>query len=132
MTTAVHAPVPNAPSLYEQLGGDAVLTRMVEIFYRKVMADARLRPFFEGTDMQRQLHMQKMFLSTIFGGGATYSGQGMRQAHAGLVARGLNDAHFDAVMVHLMATLEELGIKKSLRDWARAITDTMRGDILGH
>ena len=33
-----------------------------------------------------------------FGGPNAYTGLDMRKAHAALVAKGLNDAHFDAVV----------------------------------
>jgi hemoglobin len=118
-------------SLYEQLGGETLVTQAVSIFYRRVMGDARLRPFFEGMDMQRQTAMQRAFLITAFGGPNAYSGRDMRRAHERLVARGLGDLHFDAVLTHLDDTLAELGVNKALRDWARAITESQRKDVLG-
>ncbi|HSP78433.1 MAG TPA: group 1 truncated hemoglobin [Myxococcaceae bacterium] len=117
-------------SLYEQLGGESMVANAVTIFYRKVMEDTRLRPFFEGTNMERQVSMQRAFLTTAFGGPNSYSGRDMRRAHAGLVQRGLSDVHFDAVLTHLDDTLAELGVNKALRDWARAITESMRKDVL--
>jgi hemoglobin len=118
-------------SLYEQLGGDAMVAKMVTIFYGKVIADPLLRPFFEGMDMRRQQAMQKAFLITAFGGPNAYSGRDMRRAHERLVQRGMGDAHFDAVVTHLDTTLVELQVNKTLRDWARALTESLRKDILG-
>lgn len=118
-------------SLYEQLGGEEMVTKMVSIFYRKVLADPRLKPFFEHMDMGRLESMQRMFLSTAFGGPGAYSGRNMRRAHTHLVARGIGDAHFDAVLSHLDDTLAELNVNKPLRNWAQALTESMRQDILG-
>jgi len=118
-------------SLYEQLGGEEMVTKTVSIFYKKVLADPRLRPFFENMDMTRQESMQRAFLSTAFGGPGAYSGRDMRRAHMRLVARGMSDVHFDAVLSHLDDTLSELAVNKPLRDWARALTESMRKDILG-
>jgi hemoglobin len=118
-------------SLYEQLGGDAMVAKTVTIFYGKVIADPLLRPFFEGVDMARIKAMQKAFLSTAFGGPNAYSGRDMRRAHERLVQRGLNNVHFEAVLTHLDATLAELQVNKGLRDWARALTESLRKDILG-
>jgi hemoglobin len=118
-------------SLYDQIGGEAAVTKAVDLFYKKVMGDPLLRPFFEGMDMQRQKHMQKAFLTAAFGGPNTYSGRGMRRAHEHLVRQGVGDAHFDAVVEHLISTLAELGISKALQDWARAIASSMRKDVLG-
>jgi hemoglobin len=117
-------------SLYEQLGGEETVGHAVEIFYRKVIADPLLKPFFEGMDMKRQVNMQRSFLSAVFGGPKPYSGRGMRHAHTALVAKGMGDAHFDAVLRHLLSTLEELKVSKPLRDWAQAITESMRKDVL--
>ncbi|HYO70891.1 MAG TPA: group 1 truncated hemoglobin [Archangium sp.] len=117
-------------SLYEQLGGEEMVTRTVNIFYKKVLADPRLRPFFENMDMVRLEAMQRAFLSTAFGGPGAYSGRDMRRAHTRLVARGMSDVHFDAVLGHLDSTLEELSVGKPLRDWARALTESLRKDIL--
>ena len=118
-------------SLYEQLGGEEMVSKTVTIFYRKVLADPLLRPFFENMDMVRLESMQRAFLVTAFGGPGAYSGRDMRRAHGGLVARGMSDVHFDAVLTHLDDTLAELNVIKPLRDWARALTESLRKDILG-
>lgn len=118
-------------SLYEQLGGEAMVTKAVTIFYRKVNADPLLKSFFEGMDMTRQIAMQRAFLTTAFGGPQRYTGRGMRDAHSRLVQRGMGDAHFNAVLAHLDDTLGELHVTQPLRDWARAITESLRKDILG-
>lgn len=118
-------------SLYEQLGGEEMVSKAVTVFYRKVLADTRLRPFFEGMDMARMEAMQRAFLTTAFGGPNAYSGRDMRRAHTRMVQQGMSDVHFDAVLHHLDETLAELNVSKPLRDWARAITESMRRDILG-
>jgi hemoglobin len=38
-------------NLYEEIGGEAAVNAAVDLFYKKVMADARVSPFFEGVDM---------------------------------------------------------------------------------
>jgi hemoglobin len=117
-------------SIYEQLGGDAAVNAAVDIFYRKVLADDRINKFFEGTDMVRQAAKQKAFLTVAFGGPNNYSGKDMREGHKHLVARGLNDSHFDAVMEHLGATLTELNVPGELIAKAAAIAESTRKDVL--
>ena len=75
-------------SLYEQLGGDAAVNAAVDVFYRKVLTDDRVSRFFDGVDMDRQAAKQKAFLTMVFGGPSSYSGQDMRTAHARLVEYG--------------------------------------------
>ena len=118
-------------SLYEQIGGDAAVNAAVDIFYRKVLADARINKFFEDVDMEKQAAKQKAFLTVAFGGPNKYSGKDMRDGHAHLVAKGLNDSHFDAVMENLGATLQELKVPDELIQEAAAIAESTRNDVLG-
>src|SRR3954467_4148792 len=96
--------------LYEQLGGEAAVDAAVDLFYRKVLSDDRISDFFDGVDMDRQIAKQKAFLTMAFGGPHNYSGADMRRGHQQLVARGLNDSHFDAVVELLGESLSELGV----------------------
>lgn len=118
-------------SLYEKIGGDLAVNAAVDIFYRKVLADDRINQFFDGVDMERQATKQKAFLTVAFGGPNNYSGKDMRDGHAHLVARGLNDSHFDAVMENLAATLKELNVPDDLIAEAAAIAESTRNDVLG-
>jgi hemoglobin len=118
-------------SLYEQLGGAAAVDAAVDIFYRKVLADEHLRPFFEGVDMKRQTAHQKAFLTMAFGGPNHYNGRSMRQAHAKPAMKGLNESHFNAVVGHLAATLTELKVKPELIQQVAAVAESVRKDVLG-
>lgn len=118
-------------SLYEQLGGQPAVDAAVDIFYRKVLSDDRISQFFEGVDMNKQIGKQKAFLTMAFGGPNNYTGVDMRKAHAHLVARGLNDSHFDAVAENLSATLSELGVAAPLIEQVMAIAGSTRNDVLG-
>lgn len=118
-------------SLYDRIGGEAAVNAAVDLFYRKVLADDRINKWFEGTDMERQHAKQKAFLTFAFGGPNNYSGKDMREGHAHLVAKGLGDADFDAVMENLGATLKELGVPDDLIAEAAAIAESTRNDVLG-
>ncbi len=118
-------------SLYERIGGDAAVNAAVDLFYRKVLADERINQFFEGVDMDKQAAKQKAFLTFALGGPNNYTGEDMRKGHAHLVARGLNDSHFDAVMENLGATLTELGVPAKEIGEAAAIAESVRNDVLG-
>jgi hemoglobin len=118
-------------SLYEQIGGDAAVNAAVDIFYRKVLKDNRINRFFAGVDMERQAAKQKAFLTMAFGGPNNYTGLDMRRGHAHLVAQGLNDSHFDAVVENLGATLKELNVPDNLISQVAAIAETTRNDVLG-
>lgn len=118
-------------SLFEKIGGEAAVNAAVDVFYRKVLADNRINKFFEGVDMSKQAAKQKAFLTMALGGPHSYTGKDMRDGHAHLVAKGLNDSHFDAVMENLGATLKELGVPDDLIGQAAAIAESTRNDVLG-
>jgi hemoglobin len=118
-------------SLYDKIGGEKAIDAAVDLFYQKVLADGRIKHFFEGVDMQRQGKMQKNFLTFAFGGPKVYSGQNMRAAHKRLVEeKGLNDGHFDAVLENLAATLKELGVADELIGQAAAVAESVRDDVV--
>lgn len=103
-------------TLYERIGGEVAVDAAVDKFYEKVLADDRINHLFEGIDMARQAKHQKKFLTYAFGGPANYTGRTMSIAHKRLVEeKGLTDAHFDAVIENLGATLKELGLPDDIR-----------------
>ena len=102
----------------------------VDSFYRKVIKDDRIKQFFDGVDMDRQIAKQKAFLTMVFGGPAHYSGKDMRDGHAHLVKRGLNDSHVDVVIELLGKTLTELGVAQPLIAQVAALANSVRNDVL--
>jgi hemoglobin len=118
-------------SLYEKIGGEAAVNAAVELFYKKVLADDRIKSFFTNTDMVEQIKKQKIFLTYAFGGIPKYPGKNLRESHAKLVAMGLTDSHFDAVIENLGGTLVELGVPNDLIQEAAAIALSTRKDVLG-
>jgi hemoglobin len=118
-------------SLFEKIGGKDAVNVAVDLFYTKVLSDDSIKQFFDGTDMDKQKNKQKAFLTYAFGGLESYSGKNMREAHAHLVEKGLNEAHFDAVIAHLGATLTELGVPADLIGEAAAIAISTKDDVLG-
>ncbi len=118
-------------SLYEKLGGKDAVEAAVDIFYGKVLADERIKQFFDGVDMKRQRAKQKAFLTYAFGGMQNYSGKNMRDGHAHLVQQGLNDMHFDAVVENLATTLKELKVADDLISEVATIAESTRADVLG-
>ena len=99
--------------LFERLGGAPAIEAAVDIFYKKVLADSELAPYFSDVKMMAQVRQQIRFFTTALGGPADYTGRDMKEAHAGL---GVTSHHFDLVAGHLVATLAELGVSQDLID----------------
>ncbi len=117
-------------SLFDRLGGANAVNTAVDIFYRKVLSDDRVAPFFDNVDMDRQIPKQKAFLTMAFGGPNNYTGLDMRKGHKHLVARGLNDSHVDAIIELLGKTLKELGVADGDIAEVAAIANSVRNDVL--
>lgn len=117
-------------TLYQRLGGKPAVDAAVDLFYDKILKDASLRRFFDGVDMKRQRRHQKMFMAMAFGAPDQYAGDGLREAHAHLVARGLDDSHFVAVGNHLRLTLQDLGVTNDLVAEVMAIVGSAKNDVL--
>lgn len=118
-------------TLYERLGGPSAVNAAVDIFYRKMLTDERVSHFFDDVNMEKQILKQKGFLTMVFGGPNQYTGKNMREGHAHLLKRGLNDFHVDIVIAHLEATLNELGADKADIQEVAALANSVRNDVLG-
>jgi hemoglobin len=115
-------------SLYEKLGEDAAIAKVVDDFYERILADERLAPFFDGTDMPALRRHQVAFLSAATGGPKPYTGPDLAAAHAG---RGIEDEHFDRVVGHLVAALTSVGVAPDVVDEAVTALAPLRGTIVG-
>lgn len=119
-------------TLYDAIGGAAAIDAAVDRFYERVLGDPLLAPLFHGMDMRAQRHKQKLFFTTIFKGETDGAQAYMRAAHRRLVGEGLiQDAHFDAVALHLQATLEDLSVPAKLTDQIMAAAAGLRDAVLG-
>ena len=117
--------------LYELIGGRSTIKAATEVFYRKVLADDKLRHFFEGTDMARLRSRQVMFVSMLLGG-RVYTGKDIRDAHAGSRDLGLTVAHFDLFLTHFCAALQQVGVKPENAEKVRKRLEDKRATVLNH
>lgn len=115
-------------SLYDTLGGAPAVTAAVEDFYKRVLGDAALAPFFTATNMERLKGHQVAFLSQALGGPQAYTGRPLRTAHTGM---GVKDSDFDKVAQHLMDTLEGLGVPALQIKEVINLIAPLRPDIVG-
>lgn len=104
MSDPSHPPEDN---LWDRIGGQDGVDALLEAFYKRVLADPQLAPFFEHTPMERLRRMQREFFSTALGGPLTYSGRPLAHVHHGL---GIKPVHIQLFVEHLLATLKETDI----------------------
>ena len=108
---AVAAPARESVTLFERIGGAAALKAAVDLFYKKVLADRSLAPFFEDVNLKALKASQHAFFSQALGGPAAYKGRKMKDAHARL---NITQEHFNTVAGHLQASLLELRVPSAL------------------
>lgn len=107
-------------SLYDRLGGEAGVSRLLVTFYSLVLGDPELKPFFEKSPMQKLLRMQHELFGAAVGGPHQYSGADLAKVHAG---RGITPRHFHLFRQHLLTTLQESGADaEDIREVVRAIS----------
>ena len=100
-------PAPADPSLqpvFEQFGGKAGLTALMDDFMIDLVTDPRTRPFFASAD---QSHIKQELTDqfcVILGGPCSYTGKSMEQAHAKLV---IDRAQFNALVEDLQQAMDK-------------------------
>ena len=117
-------------TLFDRLGGQGAIDAFVPLFYEKVLADDRINQSFRGVNMDTLREMQKAFLTMAFGGPNNHSGRELREIHMHLVARGINDSHFDAVAENINGALKELAVPDELISEVMAAAEGLRADVL--
>jgi hemoglobin len=115
--------------LYELVGGRSTLNAAIDVFYKKVLDDDELRPFFKRVDMAHLRSRQVMFVSMLLGG-RVYTGKGLHDAHALSRDHGLNNAHFDLFLKYFRAALQEVGVKAETAEKVATLLEKKRAAIL--
>ena len=115
-------------TLYELLGGQEGIAKVVDLFYVKVLADETINHFFANTDMEKQRRHQTLFISWAVGGPNQYNGMSMERAHEGM---NLQEAHFGAVAGHLVESLQEFGVEQQHIDQVVEKLLTLKDAVLG-
>jgi hemoglobin len=114
-------------SLYEKVGGEEAISKVVDYFYELVLKDETVKHFFEDTDMEKQRGHQTKFISFALGGPKQYSGKSMEKAHEGM---NLQPEHFQAIATHLHDALAHFGVEEADIDTALTKVASLRDDIL--
>lgn len=94
----------NKETLFDRIGGEEGISKLIDVFYDRVMGDPELSPFFAHTETSKLRAMQKEFFSEALGGPLFYSGRSMREVHAG---RGIKKSHLRRFTDHLLEVLRE-------------------------
>ncbi len=99
----------------------------VELFYARMVADPELSVIFAGAGMPDLRGHQRAFLLRALGGPDLYSGRDLREAHSDLE---ITDTQFERAILHLVASLDEVGVDPDVVERAATDTEALRALIV--
>lgn len=114
-------------NLYQALGGESGVRRLVDEVVRELHADARISNLFKDTDdvyFKERLFEQFCELS---GGGCTYTGLSMEEAHSGMQ---LTETDFNFFVEDTRIGMTRAGISIGAQNRLLALLQPMHGDTL--
>lgn len=117
----------NHATLYDDLGGEAGIARIVERFLDRMAADPEVAPFFAKTNMERFERLLKEHLCELADGPCRYSGDSMRDVHRGL---GVTDAAFTALAEDLEMAMDDVRVPFHVQNRLLARLAPLHGEII--
>jgi hemoglobin len=114
------------PTLFEELGGEPALRRIIDRFVDAIFDDAMIGFFFRNASRERIKAKEFEFAARHLGADVAYTGKPLREAHAPHPIMG---GQFNRRLSILKDTLAELGVPEHVREhWIRH-TEQLRGQI---
>ena len=114
-------------SLFEKVGGEPAVKAVVSDFYKRILEDDLLKPYFEHTDMAAQHKHQELFVTMALGGPKDYNGRSMKEAHKGL---GITEEAFNHVATHLSDALLASGVEEADKDTIIGVIASLKSDVV--
>jgi hemoglobin len=113
-------------TLFEELGGEAVLRGIVERFVDGVFADVMIGFMFARASRERIQAMEYEFAAQHLGAPVVYSGRPLAAAHR---AHRIFDGQFDRRLTILRETLLAFGVTERVREHWLGHTEALRAQI---
>lgn len=113
-------------TLYDQLGGNAAVTKVVDDMVGHIAADKRINSFFANANIPR---LKKLLVEQVCagtGGPCTYTGKDMASTHKGM---NINSAQFNALVEDLQMALADNNVPIGLGNQLLAVLAPMKPDV---
>jgi truncated hemoglobin YjbI len=114
-------------SLFTSLGGEAGLTRLIDLQYERLLADDYLGEYFMGVDIDRLKSAQLAFLRKVFGDDTEYRGAALRDAHHGQL---VTELAFDQFVDIFVAAAREMGVNDADQTEVRTALKSLRASVI--
>nr|WP_234401198.1 group 1 truncated hemoglobin [Pseudoalteromonas sp. T1lg23B] len=114
-------------SLYQKVGEQAGLERLVDAFINQIGQDEVIFHYFKQTNVS---HFRAGFVShlcDVLGGPCQYDGDSMVQIHTGMH---INERDFNHAVDLLIAAMDEVGIAHPVQNQILAKLAPMRSEII--
>ncbi len=114
-------------SLYDDIGGEAGLRRVLTTLYNRLFDDLMVGFLFAGKDKQKLIEHQLWFTARFLGGPSRYEGKSIPDAHAALP---LLSGHFDRRHHLLRQVLTEHDVPEHVAaEWLR-VDESLRTAVI--
>ncbi len=115
-------------TLYDRIGGESTVERLIDDFYERIVLDPELAAFFTKSDMSHQRSMFREFIAAAIDGPAKFTGKSISEAHQG---RGIRTKHVQKFVDHLFSALKNFEIDDRDMDEIIARINTYSDEVTG-
>lgn len=121
------APAVADTTLFDQLGGKPGLDRLCDDFMQRLLADARMKPFFHDVDQAQFKSRLADQLCEVSGGPCRYDGPDMKKAHSGY---DIHRRDFSALVEVLQRSMDAQAIPFRVQNKLLARLAPMHRDVV--
>lgn len=119
--------IPADDALYQQLGGQPGLVKLMDDFMARLLADARMNPFFKDVDHKHVKAQLVAQFCEVSGGPCKLKGPDMKRAHEGF---DITRSQFNALVEVLQQSMDAQGIPFPAQNRLLAQLAPMHRDIV--
>lgn len=114
-------------SIYERIGGEEILSKIVEGFFKSLVADPLLQAFFKSVSIPTLKEKFQKYLVAGFGGPNHYIWKDLKTAHMSLA---IQETHFNAFAKHFITQLSINKVDAGVQAEINSIIQQLKEDII--
>ncbi|WP_371397742.1 group 1 truncated hemoglobin [Fretibacter rubidus] len=122
------SPTASSSTLYDMLGGNQGVTKIVQGTLDYTLSDSRIAHTFDNSNVKRVETLLIEQICDLTDGPCEYSGQTMERSHRGL---NLNSMHFNALVENMQKAMRDNNVPFRTQNQLLAILAPMHDDVVG-